>query len=87
MNWQIIFTKQAQKDTKLLAVAGLRPKVDQLLAVLTENPYQNSPPYEKLLGDLAGSFSRRINIQHRLVYQILEGEKTVKVIRMWTHYE
>lgn len=87
MNWQIIFTKQAQKDTKLLAVAGLRPKVDQLLAVLTENPYQNPPPYEKLLGDLAGSFSRRINIQHRLVYQILEGEKTVKVIRMWTHYE
>lgn len=87
MNWQIIFTKQAQKDTKLLAVAGLRPKVDQLLAVLTENPYQNPPPYEKLLGDIAGSFSRRINIQHRLVYQILEGEKTVKVIRMWTHYE
>ncbi len=87
MNWQIIFTKQAQKDTKLLAVAGLRPKVDQLLAVLTENPYQNPPPYEKLLGDIAGSFSRRINIQHRLVYQILEGEKTVKVIRMWTRYE
>jgi toxin YoeB len=87
VTWQIVFTKQAQKDSKLLSAVGLRPKAERLLAVLSENPYQNPPPYEKLLGDLAGSFSRRINIQHRLVYQIFEEEKTVKVIRMWTHYE
>ena len=87
MTWQILFTKQAQKDAKLLSAAGIRPKTERLLAILSENPYQNPPPYEKLLGDLAGSFSRRINIQRRLVYQIIEEEKIVKVIRMWTHYE
>lgn len=87
MTWQIVFTKQAQKDSKLLSAVGLRRKAERLLAVLSENPYRNPPPYEKLLGDLAGSFSRRINIQHRLVYQIFEERKTVKVIRMWTHYE
>ncbi|NKB18503.1 MAG: Txe/YoeB family addiction module toxin [Pseudanabaena sp. CRU_2_10] len=87
MTWQILFTKQAQKDAKLLSAAGIRPKTEKLLAILSENPYQNPPPYEKLLGDLAGSFSRRINIQRRLVYQIIEEEKIVKVIRMGTHYE
>jgi toxin YoeB len=87
VSWKIVYTKQALKDAKYLAAAGLRPKAEQLLAILSENPYQNPPPYEKLVGDLAGSFSRRINIQHRLVYQILEKEKVVKVIRMWSHYE
>ncbi len=86
MSWQIVFTRQAQKDSKKLAAAGLRPKVEQLFIIIRENPYQNPPPYEKLMGDLAGAFSRRINIQHRLVYQVLEEEKIVKVIRMWTHY-
>jgi len=85
--WQIPFTKQAQKDAKKIAEAGLRGKSESLLAILSRNPYQNPPPYEKLIGDLAGAYSRRINIQHRLVYQILEKERFVKVIRMWTHYE
>jgi len=85
--WQILFTKQAQKDAKKIAEAGLRGKSESLLAILSRNPYQNPPPYEKLIGDLAGAYSRRINIQHRLVYQILEKERFVKVIRMWTHYE
>lgn len=87
MKWQIVFTKQAQKDAKRLAVAGLRSRAEELLDLLSKNPYQNPPSYEKLLGDLAGAYSRRINIQHRLVYQVLEEEKVVKVIRMWTHYE
>lgn len=87
MSWQLVFARQAQKDAKKLAAAGLKPKTNDLLAVLAENPYQNPPPYEKLVGDLAGAYSRRINIQHRLVYQVLEAEKVVKVLRMWTHYE
>lgn len=87
MTWRIVFTKQAVKDAKKLSSAGLRPKAETLLDILRENPYQNPPFYEKLIGDLSGSYSRRINIQHRLVYQILEDEHTVKVIRMWTHYE
>ena len=87
MNWQVVFTKQAQKDAKRLASAGLRPKAEQLLAVLQANPFQTPPPYEKLVGDLMGAYSRRINIQHRLVYQVLDEEKIVKVLRMWTHYE
>ena len=85
--WQIYFTKQAQKDAKKIAVAGFKSKVEGLLAVLRENPFQNPPPYEKLVGDLAGAYSRRINIQHRLVYQVYNEEKAVKVLRMWTHYE
>jgi Txe/YoeB family toxin of toxin-antitoxin system len=87
VSWRLVFTKQAQKDATKLAAAGLRSKAEQLLSVIRENPYQNPPPYEKLIGDLAGAVSRRINIQHRLVYQVLEEEKVVKVIRMWTHYE
>ena len=85
--WQVVFTKQAQKDAKKLSASGLRPKAEQLIEILRNNPYQSPPPFEKLLGDLAGTFSRRINIQHRLVYQVLDDEKIVKVIRMWTHYE
>lgn len=85
--WRVVFTKQAQKDAKKLAAAGLRPRAERLLALLAENPYQTPPPYEKLLGDLAGAYSRRINIQHRLVYQVEEVQRVVKVIRMWTHYE
>lgn len=87
MKWQLVFTKQAQKDAKKLSVAGLRPKAELLLNILRENPYQNPPPYEKLVGDLAGALSRRINIQHRLVYQVLEEHEVIKIIRMWTHYE
>ena len=87
MKWQILFTRHAQKDAKKLASAGLRHKAEELLEVLSVNPYQNPPPFEKLVGDLSGAYSRRINIQHRLVYQVLEKEKIVKVIRMWTHYE
>ena len=85
--WRLVYTKQAKKDAKKLSVAGLRSKAETLLDILHDNPYQTPPPYEKLIGDLKGSYSRRINIQHRLVYQILDDEKTVKVIRMWTHYE
>jgi len=85
--WRVVFTKQAQKDAKKLSAAGLRPKAEKLIDILRENPYQTPPPFEKLLGDLSGTYSRRINIQHRLVYQILDDEKMVKVIRMWTHYE
>lgn len=87
MNWQLVYTKQAQKDASKLAAAGLKEKAQVLLALLAENPFQNPPPYEKLLGDLAGAYSRRINIQHRLVYQVLETEKAVKVLRLWSHYE
>ena len=85
--WRIVFTKQAQKDAKKIAAGGLRPKAEKLLDILRENPYQTPPPFEKLLGDLSGAYSRRINIQHRLVYQIYENEHTIKVIRLWTHYE
>jgi Txe/YoeB family toxin of toxin-antitoxin system len=87
VSWQLIFTKQAQKDAKKLSTSGLKPKAQELLAVLAANPYQNPPPYEKLVGDFSGTYSRRINIQHRLVYQVLEDQKLVKVLRMWTHYE
>ena len=85
--WRIVFTKQAQKDAKKLTAAGLRSKAEKLLGILRENPYKIPPPFEKLIGDLSGAYSRRINIQHRLVYQILDDDKVVKVIRMWTHYE
>jgi toxin YoeB len=85
--WRVVFTKQAQKDAKKLAAAGLRSKAERLLVLLAENPYQTPPPYEKLVGDLAGAYSRRINIQHRLVYQVEESQRVVKVIRMWTRYE
>lgn len=87
MSWTIVFTKQAQKDAQKLRTSGLKPKAERLLEILELNPYQNPPPYEKLVGDLAGACSRRINIQHRLVYQVLEDIRTVKVLRMWTHYE
>ncbi|MGH8520490.1 MAG: Txe/YoeB family addiction module toxin [Gammaproteobacteria bacterium] len=87
VKWQVVFTRQAQRDAKKLAAAGLRPKVKELLDILSENPFQSPPPYEKLVGDLAGAYSRRINVQHRLVYQVLEQERVVKVIRMWPHYE
>ena len=85
--WRVVFTTQAQKDARRLASAGLRPKAERLLAVLANDPFQKPPPFEKLLGDLKGAYSRRINIQHRLVYQVLPEEHTVKVLRMWTHYE
>jgi Txe/YoeB family toxin of toxin-antitoxin system len=85
--WQIVFTKQAQKDARRLASAGLRSKAEQLLSVLAEDPLRRPPPFEKLLGDLRGAYSRRINIQHRLVYQIIEDERIVKVLRMWSHYD
>lgn len=85
--WRVVFTKQAQKDARLIARSGLREKTEELLGILGRNPRQRLPPFEKLVGDLAGAYSRRINIQHRLVYQILDSERTVKVIRMWTHYE
>jgi toxin YoeB len=87
VKWNLVFTKQAQKDAKKLSQAGLRSKAEDLLALIAENPYQTPPPCEKLVGDLTGAYSRRINIQHRLVYQILDDVKTVKVLRMWTHYE
>lgn len=87
MSWQLVFTKQAEKDAKKLAAAGLRRKAEELLNILTENPFQTPPSYEKLVGDLAGVYSRRINIQHRVVYQVYKKEEIVKVIRMWTHYE
>lgn len=87
MSWRLVFAKAAQKDARKLAEAGLKDKAQALLAILAENPFQNPPPYEKLVGDLAGALSRRINIQHRLVYQVLEEEKAVKVLRMWSHYE
>ena len=87
MIWRLLFTKAAQKDAKKLAAAGLKPKAEALLEVLARDPYQTPPPFEKLVGDLSGAYSRRITIQHRLVYQILEDERIVKVLRMWTHYE
>lgn len=87
MNWTLVYTSQARRDAKKLGRSGLRPQAQKLLDILAVNPYQTPPPYEKLVGDLAGACSRRINIQHRLVYQILDDIKTVKVVRMWTHYE
>jgi len=87
VSWELVFTKQAQKDAKKLSLAGLKTKAQKLLDIIKENPYQSPPPYEKLVGDLSGAYSRRINIQHRLVYQPYDAEKTVKVIRLWTHYE
>jgi toxin YoeB len=87
VKWRIVYTKQAQKDAKKIVTAGLKQKAEKLLDILSKNPFQTPPHFEKLIGDLSGAYSRRINIQHRLVYQVLEEIKTVKVIRMWTHYE
>ena len=87
MAWTVLFTKQAQKDARKIAATGMREKAERLLTILGENPLRNAPPYEKLVGDLEGAYSRRINIQRRLFYQILKKERIVKVIRMWTHYE
>lgn len=87
VKWKIVYTKQAQKDAKKIANSGLKSKVINLLKLLETNPFQTPPPYEKLIGDLIGAYSRRINIQHRLVYQIFEEEKIIKIIRMWSHYE
>jgi Txe/YoeB family toxin of toxin-antitoxin system len=87
VNWKVVFTRQAQKDAQQLDRAGLRPKTEELLAILRRDPRQSPPPFEKLVGDLAGAYSRRISIQHRLVYQILDEQRIVKVLRMWTHYE
>jgi Txe/YoeB family toxin of toxin-antitoxin system len=85
--WRVVFTKRALKDAKKLSAAGLQSNAETLIDILRENPHQTPPPFEKLIGDLTGAYSRRINIQHRLVYQIIDDEKAVKVIRMWTHYE
>jgi Txe/YoeB family toxin of toxin-antitoxin system len=87
VSWQVVFAKHAQKDAKKLAAAGLKPKAQELLKVLADDPFQNPPPYEKLVGDLAGAYSRRINIQHRLVYEVFIEEHIVRVLRMWSHYE
>ena len=87
MRWELYFTRQARKDAKKLAAAGLRGKARELLDIIRDDPFQKPPPYEKLVGDLAGAYSRRINIHHRLVYQVLEEERSVKVLRLWTHYE
>lgn len=87
MSWKIVYTTQARRDAKKLVRSGLKPQTERLLTILSSNPYQTPPPYEKLVGDLAGACSRRINIQHRLIYQVLHDIKTVKVIRMWSHYE
>jgi len=87
VSWQLVYTKHAQKDAQKLASAGLKEKAQALLSVISANPFQNPPPYEKLLGDLAGAYSRRINIQHRLVYQVLDEQHVVKLLRMWSHYE
>lgn len=87
VNWTLVYAKQAQKDAQKLASSGLNPKAEELLAILREDPFRNPPPFEKLVGDLAGAYSRRINIQRRLVYQVLQQERVVKVLRLWTHYE
>lgn len=87
VSWQLVFTKQAQKDAKKIAHSGLKPQTERIFEIIKDNPFKNPPPYEKLVGDLSGAYSRRINIQHRLVYQVIEDIKIVKVIRMWTHYE
>ncbi len=87
MSWRLVFTKQAKKDAKKLASSGLKEKTEDLLMIIKDDPFRTPPPFEKLVGDLSGACSRRINIQHRLVYQVLLEQKTVKVLRMWTHYE
>ncbi|WP_027475793.1 Txe/YoeB family addiction module toxin [Curvibacter gracilis] len=87
MSWQLVYTRHAQKDAQKLLASGLKAKAQELLAILRENPFQNPPPYEKLVGDLTGAYSRRINIQHRLVYEVLQAQGVVKVLRMWSHYE
>lgn len=87
MSWQLVFAKHAQKDAQKLAASGLKTKAQELLAIVKANPFQNPPPYEKLVGDLSGTYSRRINIQHRIVYEVQQSEKTIKVLRMWSHYE
>ena len=87
MTWKLVYTKQAQKDAKKLASSGLKPKAQELLALLSEDPYHKPPPFEKLVGDLSGAYSRRINIQHRLVYQVIDDERVVKVLRLWSHYD
>ncbi len=87
MSWELVYAKQAQKDAKKLSASGLKKKAQELLTIIKENPYQNPPPYEKLVGDLFGAYSRRINIQHRLVYQVYDDKNIIKVIRLWTHYE
>ena len=87
MTWKLVYTKQAQKDAKKLAFSGLKPTAPEELALIAEDPYRKPPPLEKLIGDLSGAYSRRINIQHRLVYQVLEDEQVVKVLRLWSHYE
>ena len=87
MTWTVVYTKQAQKDAKKLAASGLKPKAQELLAIIAEDPYRKPPPFEKLVGDLVGAYSRRINIQHRLVYQVLDSDHVIKVLRLWSHYE
>ena len=87
MSWELVFAKQALKDAKKIAASGLKPKAQELLGVLAKDPFQNPPPFEKLVGDLAGAYSRRINIQHRMVYEVFSNERTVRVLRMWTHFE
>jgi Txe/YoeB family toxin of toxin-antitoxin system len=87
VSWQLVYTRQAQRDAQKIAFSGLKDKAEEPLKIVKGNPFQNPPPYEKLVGDLAGAYSRRINVQHRLVYQVLEKERIVKVLRLWTHYE
>ena len=87
MTWRLVFTSQGRRDAKKLSAAGLRPKAEALLEILRQDPYQAPPPFERLVGDLKGACSRRINIQHRLVYQVIEAERTVKILRLWTHYD
>lgn len=87
MTWEVVYTKHAQKDAQKLTASGLKTKTQELLALVRENPFQNPPPYEKLVGDLSGAYSRRINIQHRLVYEVLQAQRIVKILRMWSHYE
>ena len=87
VSWEVVYARQALKDAKKLAASGLKPKAQELLAILADDPFKNPPPFEKLVGDLAGAYCRRINIQHRIVYEVFANEKTVRVLRMWTHYE
>ncbi|MDX9962915.1 Txe/YoeB family addiction module toxin [Desulfobacter postgatei] len=87
MIWKVVYAKQAQKDAKKLSTSGLKSKAEEIIDILKENPYQTPPSYEKLVGDLSGAYSRRLNIQHRIVYQVINADKIVKVLRMWTHYE
>ena len=87
MSWRIVFTRQAQKDAEKVSASNLKPKAEKIIKILRQNPFLTPPPYEKLVGDLTGAFSRRLNIQHKIVYQVIADEKTVKIVRMWTHYE